>query len=230
MRVRDALGPLFADVDFTTGALAGMFSGLGQPGLSPALLLMVVILQLRRNLSDREAVEAVADRTSWKYALSMELTDPGFDHTVLSEFRGRLAEQGCADAVLDLMLGTISVLALNATVAAWTEADEWLADTVSYLDANRRLVLDTVAAELPGIRHHQPEATYLAWLDCAGLRLPADPATVFRDLGRIELSPGPDFNPGGTGFARLNFATSRSVVRTLLDRIVLSTRLLEASC
>ena len=66
MRVRDELGPLFVDTDFTTGPLAGMFSGLGRPGLSPALLLMVVILQFRRNLSDREAVEAVADRISWK--------------------------------------------------------------------------------------------------------------------------------------------------------------------
>lgn len=101
MRVRDELGPLFADTDFTTGHLAGMFSGLGQPGLSPALLLMVVILQFRRNLSDREAV---ADRISWKYALGLELEDPGFDHSVLSEFRGRLAKEDRADAVLDLML------------------------------------------------------------------------------------------------------------------------------
>jgi hypothetical protein len=65
MRVRDALGPLFTDADFTSGPLAGMFSDLGRPGLSPALLLMVVILQFRHNLSDRQAVEAVADRISW---------------------------------------------------------------------------------------------------------------------------------------------------------------------
>lgn len=108
MRVRDALGPLFTDADFTTGELAEMYPNVGQPGLSPALLLMVVILQFCRNLSDREAVEAVADRISWKYALSLELTDPGFDHTVLSEFRGRLAEQGRADAILDLMLARLT--------------------------------------------------------------------------------------------------------------------------
>lgn len=107
MRVRDALGPLFTDTDFTTGPLAGMFPGLGQPGLSPALLLMVVILQFRHNLSDRQAVEAVADRISWKYALSRELEDPGFDHTVLSEFRARLAAEGRADAVFDLMLARL---------------------------------------------------------------------------------------------------------------------------
>jgi Transposase domain (DUF772) len=68
MRVRDALGPLFTDTDFTTGAFAELFSPLGQPGLSPALLTMVMILQHRHNLSDRDAADAVADRISWKYA------------------------------------------------------------------------------------------------------------------------------------------------------------------
>jgi transposase len=104
MRVRDELGPLFTDANFADGPLAGMFSELGQPGLSPGLLLMVVILQFRHNLCDRQAVEALADRISWKYALSRELSDPGFDHTVLSEFRTRLAEEGRADAVLEVIL------------------------------------------------------------------------------------------------------------------------------
>lgn len=64
MRARDALGPLFTDADFASGPLAGMFSELGQPGLSPALLLMVVVLQFRHNLSDRQAAKALADRIS----------------------------------------------------------------------------------------------------------------------------------------------------------------------
>jgi transposase len=79
MRVRDALGPLFTDDDFADGPLAGMFSDLGRPGLSPGLLLMVSVLQFRHNLSDREAAEALADRISWKYALSRELEDTGVD-------------------------------------------------------------------------------------------------------------------------------------------------------
>ena len=62
--MRYALGPLFDDVDFTTGTFAGMYSGLGQPGLSPALLAMVMVLQFKANLSDREAAEATRDRIS----------------------------------------------------------------------------------------------------------------------------------------------------------------------
>ena len=69
MRVRDALGVLFRDEDFLSGELKGMYSPLGQPGLSPALLLVVTILQFMHNLSDREAAQAVADRISWKYML-----------------------------------------------------------------------------------------------------------------------------------------------------------------
>jgi transposase len=104
MRVRDALGPLFGDVDFTTGEFADMYASRGQPGLSPALLLMVTILQFRHNLSDREAAEAVADRISWKYSLGLELEATGFDYSALSEFRARLVEGGRADALLSLML------------------------------------------------------------------------------------------------------------------------------
>jgi IS5 family transposase len=104
MRVRDVLGPLFVDTDFVSGPFAGMYSPLGQPGLSPALLLMVLVLQFRHRLSDREAAQAVCDRISWKYALGLDLDFAGFDASVLTEFRARLVDNSCADALLDLML------------------------------------------------------------------------------------------------------------------------------
>jgi transposase len=84
MRIRDTLGPVFTDTDF-----ADLFPRRGKPGLSPALLTMVVLLQFVEGLSDRQAVTAVAGRIDWKYALGLELSDTGFDHSVLSEFRDR---------------------------------------------------------------------------------------------------------------------------------------------
>lgn len=69
MRVRDALGPLVGDEDFTAGEFADMYPRLGQPGLSPALLLMVTVLQFRHNLSDRAAAQRVRFGMDWKYAL-----------------------------------------------------------------------------------------------------------------------------------------------------------------
>ncbi|HET8681510.1 MAG TPA: IS1182 family transposase [Micromonosporaceae bacterium] len=112
MRVRDALGPLFTDTDLATGVFAGMYPNLGQPGLSPALLTMVMILQFRHNLSDRDAAQAVCDRISWKYALGLELDYTGFDPSVLTEFRARLVDTGCVDALLDLMLDRLKAAGL----------------------------------------------------------------------------------------------------------------------
>ncbi|MFC7259708.1 transposase [Streptomyces lutosisoli] len=60
-----------------------MYSSLGQPGLSPAFLLVVTILQFRHNLADRETAQAVADRISWKYALGLGLDYAGFDFSAL---------------------------------------------------------------------------------------------------------------------------------------------------
>lgn len=100
MRLRDKLGPVFADSDFL-----GLFGTRGKPGISPAVLMLVTILQFVEQLTDRQAMVAVAGRIDWKYALGLELENPGFDNSVLSEFRGRLVEHEvsrlCFDKVLD---------------------------------------------------------------------------------------------------------------------------------
>ena len=92
MRVREALGPLFADDDFAGGGSVGMYPGTGRPGLSPALPAMVLVLRFEANLSDREAAGAARDRISRKYALGVEPDHPGFDASVLAEFRAGPAE------------------------------------------------------------------------------------------------------------------------------------------
>src|SRR6187431_2773025 len=85
LKLRDELGAIFADADF-----ADLFPRLGQPGLPPWRLALVTLLQFRENLPDRQAAEAVRARIDWKYLLGLELADPGFDHSVLCEFRARL--------------------------------------------------------------------------------------------------------------------------------------------
>jgi transposase len=99
MRLRDALGPLFNDDQFSD-----LFPRRGRPGVSPALLTMVSVLQYCEGLTDRQAVQAVAGRIDWKYALGLELTDTGFDFSVLSEFRDRLVTQDAGVRVLDTVL------------------------------------------------------------------------------------------------------------------------------
>src|SRR5512135_2846891 len=87
MRVREALGPVFRDEDF-----ADLFPRRGRPAWPPGRLAMVSVLQFLEGLSDRQAATAVRDRIAWKYTLGLELTDPGFDFSVLSAFRARLVD------------------------------------------------------------------------------------------------------------------------------------------
>ncbi len=85
LTLRDELGVIYQDEDF-----AHLFPDCGQPALSPWQLSLVTVLQFRDNLSDRQAADAVRARIDWKYLLGLELTDHGFDFSVLSEFRTRL--------------------------------------------------------------------------------------------------------------------------------------------
>ena len=99
MTLRDELGIFYYDEDF-----AELYSLEGQPALHPWHLALVCVMQYIANLSDRGAAEAVAARIDWKYALGLELTDPGFDFSVLSLFRSRLLSGSKEKLLLDKLL------------------------------------------------------------------------------------------------------------------------------
>ncbi|MFB1045583.1 IS1182 family transposase [Streptomyces chrestomyceticus] len=99
IRVRDELGTLFCDEEF-----AGLFPARGKPAWSPGRLAFVLVWQFVEGLTDRQAAEAVRARIDVKYALGLELGDPGFDHSVLSEFRDRLIAAEAGRQVLDGIL------------------------------------------------------------------------------------------------------------------------------
>src|SRR6058998_1701491 len=96
---RDALGTIFQDEDF-----AALFPAWGQPGLPPWRLALVTIMQFRENLSDRQAAEAVRSRIDWKYLLSLELDDPGFDYSLLCDFRARLLKEKAEAQLFERLL------------------------------------------------------------------------------------------------------------------------------
>ncbi|MFH9125376.1 IS1182 family transposase [Streptomyces globisporus] len=99
IRIRDELGMLFRDKEF-----ADLFPARGRPAWSPGRLAMVLVLQFVEGLTDRQAAEAVRARIDFKYALGLDLTDPGFDFSVLSEFRDRLAGVDAGRRLLDGIL------------------------------------------------------------------------------------------------------------------------------
>src|SRR2546430_10052754 len=99
IRIRDELGEVFSD-----GAFIDAFGIRGKPGISPGQLAMVMVLQFAENLTDRQAADAVRGRIDWKYCLGLELTDPGFDFSVLSQFRARLVAHDLQGMAFQMLL------------------------------------------------------------------------------------------------------------------------------
>ena len=97
--LREELGTIYSDELFTD-----VYPRVGQPAEQPWRLALVTVMQFMENYTDRQAAEAVRIRIDWKYVLSLELTDPGFHFSVLSEFRTRLLESEQGERVLTALL------------------------------------------------------------------------------------------------------------------------------
>jgi transposase len=99
LRLRDEIGTIFDDPMF-----APLFPARGQPAECPWQLALITVMQFIEGLSDCQAADAVRSRIDWKYALGLELTDPGGDASVLCEFRVRLIAGNLEQALLETML------------------------------------------------------------------------------------------------------------------------------
>src|SRR5215210_3795544 len=102
VQMRDVLGAIYADEDF-----AELFEVRGRPAIAPWRLALVTLMQFSEGLSDRQAAEAVRARIDWKYALGLQLSDPGFNFSVLSEFRSRVVEGGKERLLLEKLLESL---------------------------------------------------------------------------------------------------------------------------
>lgn len=102
IRIRDELGCWCADEQFAEG-----YPVRGAPGISPAQLAVVTVLQFTENLTDRQAADAVRGRLDWKYCLGLTLEDEGFNFSVLSEFRARLVAAGQEMVIFEALLARL---------------------------------------------------------------------------------------------------------------------------
>lgn len=102
MTLVEVLGPIFTNSDF-----ADLYGHRGRPAAAPARLALVLVFQQIERLSDVAAAEAVRARIDWKYALALPLDDPGFDESILVEFRRRLLTAGAEERLLTLLLETL---------------------------------------------------------------------------------------------------------------------------
>src|SRR5262249_51184743 len=169
LTVRDVLGTIFQDDDF-----AALFPAWGPPGLPPWRLALVTILQFRETLADRQAAEAVRARIDWKYLRSLDLTDPGFDFSVLSECRDRLLAGSAAEVLLDKLLERCRALGLlKARGQQRTDSTHVLA-AIRVLN-RLELVAETLRATLNALATVAPDwlqgLAPLAWYERYGRRI-----------------------------------------------------------
>lgn len=113
--------------------------------------------------------------------------------------------------------GSISTLGVTATLAAWRRGDAWQRELIGVLRRNRDHVGLTLAKRVPDVRHHPPEATYLAWLNTAGIPLAGPAVEHVLRVGKVQLDGGAPFGSGADHFLRLNFATSAAILDAVLD-------------
>jgi transposase len=150
MRLRDELGELYQDEHFVS-----LYPVEGQPAYEPWRLALVTVLQYAEGLTDRQAADAVRERIDWKYALGLELTDPGFDFSLLSEFRTRLVENQQETLLLDRLLSVCKERGwLKAGGKQRTDSTHVLArvrslSNLECVGETLRAVLDDLAARAP---------------------------------------------------------------------------------
>lgn len=175
--LKDEIGTLFADEQF-----ADLYPRCGQPAMSPWQLALVTVFQFLENLTDRQAADAVRGRIDWKYALGLELTDSGFDFSVLSEFRSRLVQNKAESRLFEILLE-------HCIEREWLKAGgRQRTDSTHVLGAIRslnqlELVGETVRHALETLAHAAPDwlrgRIHSDWVDryaqpFSDYRLPSD--------------------------------------------------------
>jgi cystathionine beta-lyase len=111
----------------------------------------------------------------------------------------------------------ISTVGIRANIAAYNHGAAWLDELLIYLQANRDHLAMTLPELSPGVKINTPEATYMSWVDFRALNLSTEPAEHLLSKAKVALSPGIPFGATvSSGFARLNFATTRAI----LDRAI----------
>lgn len=179
LRLRDALGPLFADASFVS-----LYHHPGAPAISPARLAIVSILQFREGLTDEQAADAVRSRIDWKYLLGLPLADDGFDFSVLSEFRDRLIAGSAELLLLERLLAVCREQGMLRARGQQRTDSTHVLGTIRHL-SRLELVRETLRAALEALAVAAPD-----WL-----RRVSDPAWVERYAERSVAARLPKSEP-----------------------------------
>lgn len=185
MKIADELGTIFDFSDFVS-----LFSSKGQPAEHPVRLALTVVLQFAESLSDRDAADAVRGRIDWKYLLHLDLEDPGFDFSVLSEFRDRLIKHDAGVMLLDKLIeaakekGLIKTRGKQRTDSTHVLAAIRVLNRLELVHETMRNALETLATVSPDWLQKQ---AHPEWYDRYGRRMFSMNAPK-TDKGRDDLA------------------------------------------
>jgi cystathionine beta-lyase len=113
-----------------------------------------------------------------------------------------------------------STVGIRANIAAYDDGAGWLDELLIYLQANRDHLAAALPELTPGLKINTPDATYMSWVDFRALNLPTEPAEHLLSKAKVALNPGIPFGATvGSGFARLNFATTRAILDRAINAI-----------
>jgi len=147
--------------------------------------------------------EEISQRTITLIAPSKTFNIAGLECSVIICTSKELREK--IESARRGLLGHVNVLGLTAAYSAYKDGSEWLEELLSVLQSNRDLLVRFVHENLKGIKMSIPEGTYLAWLDCRGLKEIDDPFKFFLNKAKVAMNDGREFGRAGEGFLRLNF-------------------------
>jgi transposase len=169
LRIREVFDGIFKDDEFTA-----YYPPQGQPAYSPWRQALVSMMQYMENLTDRQAADMVRARIDWKYVLSLELTDKGFDASILSEFRQRLIDHQAESQLFDRLLEVLNEHGLlksrgkqrTDSTAIWASVKNL--NRLEHIGETVRYALDELAREAPELLSSliEPE-----WLERYGKRI-----------------------------------------------------------
>ncbi|TFH34516.1 MAG: putative C-S lyase [Bacteroidia bacterium] len=139
---------------------------------------------------------------------SVIISDPG-----LSGRFNRMIEK--------MHIGMGNIMGTEASIAAYTHGDEWLAQLLEYININIEFVIEYCKKHIPAIIPVRPEATYMIWLDCRALGMePGELSRFFIEKASLGLNEGSTFGMGGEGFMRMNVACSYQTVKEAMEGIL----------
>lgn len=113
----------------------------------------------------------------------------------------------------------VSILGLVAATAAYREGQDFLEEEIAYLRKNRDFLLEELPKAIPGAKITTPAATYLMWIDLNHTAIPGNKSEWLLNNAQVMMNDGAWFGKRGEGFVRLNFATSREILREAVDRM-----------